>query len=96
MLASGVAHDFNNLLSAITLSAKLVQTVVDDAGASSDLLVIQESCARGAALVAQLLAFGSKQQMNVGAFDVDALVRDIQRLLSRVLGRRHQRDAWLR
>ncbi len=86
LLASGVAHDFNNLLSAITLSATLVQAAVSDSEADADLRVIQESCERGAALVAQLLTLGSKQKMNVGAFDVDVLVRDLERLCRRVLG----------
>lgn len=86
LLASGVAHDFNNLLSAITLSARLVESEVEDSDAKDDLQVIQESCARGAALVAQLMALGKKQALNVSIFDVDGLMHDLQRLLCRVLG----------
>lgn len=86
LLASGVAHDFNNLLSAISMSAKLVGHALEDDDAHSDLRVIHDACARGSALVAQLMAMANREEMKVGPCDIDALLRDLQRLFQRVLG----------
>lgn len=86
LLAGGVAHDFNNLLSAITLSAEMLSSAVEDPATKADVEIIRESCERGSSLVAQLLALGRRTELRIAPFDVDEMLRELERLLDRVLG----------
>jgi two-component system, cell cycle sensor histidine kinase and response regulator CckA len=86
-LAGGVAHDFNNLLTVILSCADALQ---DDfrAGAPVKLEEIQEIRAAGeraSGLTRQLLAFARKQVIAPVPLDLNAVVRDSEKLLRRVL-----------
>jgi signal transduction histidine kinase/CheY-like chemotaxis protein len=86
-LAGGIAHDFNNLLTVVFAHvgflrkepdlAENVRTAVDD---------VENIAARGAALVRQLLAFSRQQRLAPRVFDLNQVVRDLQRLLAPILG----------
>lgn len=86
-LAGGVAHDFNNILTAIRGFA----TLLDQDGDADDLrsLYVQEilkASDRAASLTRQLLAFGRRQVLNPVVLDVNASIRDMSKLIQRLIG----------
>ncbi|HEY3927087.1 MAG TPA: response regulator [Candidatus Koribacter sp.] len=86
-LAGGVAHDFNNLLMVITSYTELML----DAMADSDPLrkkaqEVLKASARAASLTRQLLAFSRKQVLDPQIHDINILLREMSKLLARVLG----------
>jgi two-component system cell cycle sensor histidine kinase/response regulator CckA len=86
-LAGGVAHDFNNLLTVIIGSADLMRA---DGGAHTphaDMIeMIRQSAERGAALTRQLLAFSRKQVLAPVVLNVNHLIRNVEKILSRLIG----------
>jgi PAS domain S-box-containing protein len=84
-LAGGIAHDFNNLLTAIggyteLLLDKLPPEQRDDAEQ------IRHAADRAAALTKQLLAFTRRQVVQRESLDLNDVVRDMDRLLRRLIG----------
>jgi len=85
-LAAGVAHDFNNLLTVVAANAgDLLQRTPapEQRAALEDVIAASD---RGADLVRQLLAFARQQRLEALVFDCNQLVRDDERLLSRLIG----------
>ena len=81
-VAGGVAHDFNNLLTIISGNADiLIEEYKDDR-----LQRIRDAAEVGAALTRQLLAFSRQTVVQPTTLDVNAAVRDIVRILGRLLG----------
>ena len=87
-LTGGVAHDFNNLLMAVMGSLELLRKRLPDDPAQLRLLdnAIQ-GAKRGATLTQRMLSFARRQEMDVHALDVAALVRGMVDLLERTLGK---------
>ncbi|MBW2734194.1 MAG: PAS domain S-box protein [Deltaproteobacteria bacterium] len=86
-LAGGVAHDFNNLLTIINSYAELATTNLRDGDPlKSDLEQILTAGQRAAGLTRQLLAFGRKQVMEPRVLDLNEVVGDMDRMLSRLIG----------
>jgi len=86
LLAGGVAHDFNNLLTAIKGFASLLQMTLDESDSSTEFLgEINKAADRAAALTAQLLAFSRRQLLRPEALDLNARVRDLDRMLRLLL-----------
>ena len=86
LLAGGIAHDFNNLLTVVTsYSSLLLRELPDGDPVREDLTEIHTAAKRGAALVAQLLAFSRQQVLTPQPVDVNALVTNMKQLLKRVL-----------
>ncbi|HEX7980830.1 MAG TPA: ATP-binding protein [Gemmatimonadaceae bacterium] len=86
-LAGGVAHDFNNLLCAILGYADLALGAESDPSSTrDDIEEIRKAAQRAAQLTKQLLAFGRRQIRRPTRVDVDAVVRDTDRLLTQLLG----------
>jgi CheY-like chemotaxis protein len=86
-LAGGVAHDFNNLLCAILGYADLALANQSEASTARDEIEeIRKAAQRAAQLTKQLLAFGRRQIRRPTRVDVDAVVRDTDRLLTQLLG----------
>jgi PAS domain S-box-containing protein len=86
-LAGGIAHDFNNLLTVITTSAELAADAVPrDSRVLEDLQEIVRTTDRAAQLTRQLLAFGRRQQRDLRVMDLNEVLREMQRLLRRVIG----------
>jgi PAS domain S-box-containing protein len=86
LLAGGVAHDFNNLLTAIKGFTSLLQMTLDENDASAEFLgEINKAADRAAALTAQLLAFSRRQLLRPEALDLNARVRDLDRMLRLLL-----------
>jgi signal transduction histidine kinase len=84
-LAGGIAHDFNNLLTAIggyteLLLERLPPEQRDDAEQ------IRHATERATALTKQLLAFTRRQIVQRETLDLNDVVRDMDRLLRRLIG----------
>ncbi len=88
-LAGGIAHDFNNLLTVINGYSRLLAQDVDQRDPMYDQLVeIERAGSRAADLTAQLLAFSRKQVIEPKVIDMNAVIREVQSLLGRLVGER--------
>lgn len=86
-LAGGVAHDFNNMLSVILGHAELVRLRSDlDPDLRRSLDEIHAAAERSAALTQQLLTFSRKEIVTARVVDLNAVVREIDALLRRIIG----------
>ena len=82
LLAGGVAHDFNNLLTAIKGFASLLQMTIAPADESHEFVdEIVKASDRAAGLTNQLLAFSRRQLRRPERIDLNARVRDLERML---------------
>jgi PAS domain S-box-containing protein len=85
-LTGGVAHDFNNLLMVIKGSLELLRKrVLEDPRALHLLENAQLGASRGMALTQRMLAFARRQELNVTAVAIPALVAGMAELLTRSL-----------
>ncbi len=85
-LAGGVAHDFNNILMALMGYANLLEMRMDENDPLKVYIDQILSCtAKAANLTQSLLAFGRKQVMELKPHNVDAIVKDVEKLLRRLL-----------
>jgi PAS domain S-box-containing protein len=86
-LAAGVAHDFNNLLTVIQVHAAELRRDGDLADETLEGIdEIVDAAGRAADVTRQLLAFSRKQILRPVALDLNAVVRDVEPLLRRLLG----------
>jgi len=86
-LAGGIAHDFNNLLTAIVGYATLLdRSLPPDTDVREEVHEIIGAARRAANLTHQLLAFSRKQVLRPTVLDVNQVVRDMERILQRVIG----------
>jgi PAS domain S-box-containing protein len=85
-LTGGIAHDFNNLLTAILGGLEVTRRRTED---PRSLRLIDSSISaaqRGAKLIAQLMAFARKQNLQIEYLPLNTLVSDMQELLERSVG----------
>jgi PAS domain S-box-containing protein len=86
-LAGGIAHDFNNHLTVITGYGEMLRQRL---GGSQELLQftgeILDASTRAASLTRQLLAFSRKQLLQPRAVELNALVRNLHKMLERLIG----------
>ena len=86
-LAGGIAHDFNNILTAILGNLEIARSGLDPndgrAGAIADA---EEAARRAADLTRQLLTFARHQRVEQRVIDLNALTRDADRMLRRLVG----------
>ncbi len=85
-LAGGVAHDFNNLLTAILGHSELILNRIPDAELKEDIEEIKKAGERASQLTRQLLAFSRKQMLVPQVLDLNTVIVDLGRMLSRVIG----------
>lgn len=86
-LAGGIAHDFNNILTAIRGNVDLLlETLAPGDEGTEEVHEIREAAERASALTRQLLAFSRKQFLQPRDLDLNALVRDVEKMLRRVIG----------
>jgi two-component system cell cycle sensor histidine kinase/response regulator CckA len=86
-LAGGVAHDFNNLLMVISGYTEVMLAKLDvDHPLHEKGRAIQQAADRATTLTRQLLAFSRKQLLELKVIDVNAIVQDMERLLSPLIG----------
>jgi two-component system cell cycle sensor histidine kinase/response regulator CckA len=86
-LSGGVAHDFNNLLGVIIGYAEVVQERMagqdEERGCVDEIL---KAANRAASLTRQLLAFSRQQVMDPKVLDLNAIVKDTEKMLRRLIG----------
>ena len=86
-LAGGIAHDFNNLVTVIGCSVGLIaDATAPDDPRQEDLDQIKEAADRAATLTRQLLAFSRRQILQPKPLNLNAVVRNMEKMLQRVLG----------
>ncbi len=85
-LAGGVAHDFNNLLIPILSYAEMIRESLDAGDTRLGMLdEILRAGNRAAGLTRQILAFSRKQVLDMQPLDLGALIRDLEKMLARLL-----------
>jgi two-component system, cell cycle sensor histidine kinase and response regulator CckA len=86
-LAGGVAHDFNNLLMIIRGCAELLDHhKADPQRIGGYIKQINDATSIAASVVQQLMAFSRKQVPEKSALDFNAVLRDLRKMLPRLLG----------
>ncbi len=86
-LAGGIAHDFNNMLTVIMGVGELLRERMDDTEELRGYVDSILSAARkSASLTHQLLAFSRKQLLHPELIDINAVIRDAEKLLRRIVG----------
>jgi signal transduction histidine kinase len=85
-VAGGVAHDFNNLLTVINGYSQLLLTGPLAADTRDEVEQINKAGRRAAELTNQLLTFSRRQLTDVVPLDVNAVIRDAEPLLRRMVG----------
>ena len=86
-LAGGVAHDFNNILQAILGYCEiLIAGTQEEDKRKQDLLEIRKSAQRASNLTRQLLTFGRRQVISPTVLDLNALITNADKMLSRLIG----------
>jgi CheY-like chemotaxis protein len=82
-----VAHDFNNLLSVITsYGTLLLADFPEDDRRCEDLRELLEAAKRASHLTRQLLAFSRRQLVQPTVLDLNSVVSNVERMLSRIIG----------
>lgn len=87
LLAGGIAHDFNNILSAMMGYGELLHKSLqgDDRLQRYSEQVVALS-KRGGELTRALLLFSRKQEMSPEPIDLGRVVRELEKILDRILG----------
>ncbi len=86
-LAGGVAHDFNNMLTAIMGYAEMILGGLHrDDPLYHHAQGIRKATDRAAALTRQLLAFSRKQILQPRVLNFNAVVKDTEQMLRRLIG----------
>jgi PAS domain S-box-containing protein len=86
-LSGGIAHDFNNMLLPIIGYSDMILARLDPADPSVvELTEIHRAANQAAALTRQLLAFSRKQVVKKTTFDLNNHLREMTRMLSRIIG----------
>ncbi len=85
-LSGGIAHDFNNLLGVIVGNLDLAMSRVDGE-VRRYLEAALLASERGTSLTHRLLAFARRQTLNPAVIDPNAVIRSMEDMLVRTLGR---------
>jgi PAS domain S-box-containing protein len=86
-LAGGIAHDFNNMLTVILGYGQTLLTKVEsDPSWRTPVEHIVKSASRATTLTRQLLAFSRKQILQPRVLDLNAVVRDLEKMLRPLVG----------
>lgn len=85
-LAGGIAHDFNNFLTAIIGYASIMQLKMrNDDPLRPNIDMILSSAEKAANLTSSLLAFGRKQIIDLKPIEINSLIRQSAKLLTRMI-----------
>ena len=85
--AGGIAHDFNNLLTGILGYCDLaLDDLAEGAEGRAEVTAIRDTARRAASLTQQILAFSRRQVLQPSPLDLNAVVRDMQGMVERLVG----------
>ncbi len=86
-LAGGIAHDFNNLLTVISGNCQLSLFELKEGDSlKGNIEEIKAAADRAASLTRQLLAFSRRQVLDMKVLNLNAIMRDLEKMLRRVIG----------
>jgi len=86
-LAGGVAHDFNNILTAISgFASLLVLDFMDNEQINYYAKQILDSVDKASSLTRKLLSFSRKQPIELKPLNLNDVVVNIEKILSRIIG----------
>jgi PAS domain S-box-containing protein len=86
-LAGGVAHDFNNILTTIIGNAELVLDELDEKSTLYGMIEQTiKAGERAAVLTRQLLTFSRKQIVQPRIIDLNDILKDMEKMISRLIG----------
>ena len=86
-LAGGIAHDFNNLLMVISgYSEFLLERIGDEPTLRGHAQEISNAAGRATSLTRQLLAFSRKQMLAPKIMDLNSVVSENVKMLTRLIG----------
>ncbi len=86
-LAGGIAHDFNNMLFVILGQLELIMNNMDmDDDLFASLEEIQKAARRSSDLTRQLLAFSRQQPVAPRVINLNSVIEDMLKMLSRLIG----------
>jgi len=86
-LAGGIAHDFNNLLMVISGYCEfLLERIGPEPAVRGPAQEIAKAASRASDLTRQLLAFSRKQMLTPKVLDLNGVVTDNLRMLTRLIG----------
>jgi signal transduction histidine kinase/ActR/RegA family two-component response regulator len=89
ILTGGIAHDFNNGLGIVIGNLDLLERLVRTHPTAAELCAeAREGALRCADLIRRLLAFARRQPLHPRQTDVNVLIDNITKLISRTLGER--------
>ncbi len=86
LLAGGISHDYNNLLGVILGNADLLLETTPTGVQQRYAEQIKKATRRAVELTRQLLAFSRKQILYPVILDLNAVVRDVGKILHRLIG----------
>ncbi len=87
LLASGIAHDLNNIFGVIIGFSDLsMKSIGTNHPLSENLMRISDSALKGAQITRQLLAFSRRQVISPQDINLNDIVKDTLKLLSKTLG----------
>ena len=86
-LAGGIAHDFNNLMNIVLGHTQLLsaETPLTER-MQNGLAQVRRAAERATSLTQQLLAFSRKQVLRPKLVNLNEIVADVEKMLSRVIG----------
>jgi len=86
-LAGGIAHDFNNILTAIIGYTTMILEGLNPASRDREMAQrVLKAADRATSLISGLLAFSRKQKMELIPCDLNAILREQENLLHRIIG----------
>jgi two-component system cell cycle sensor histidine kinase/response regulator CckA len=86
-LAGGVAHDFNNLLTVIKGYSQIsLLDLKENDPLRGNIQEIEKATQRATDLTRQLLAFSRRQILNPIVLDLNVLLKDLEKMLRRLIG----------
>jgi two-component system, cell cycle sensor histidine kinase and response regulator CckA len=95
-LSGGIAHDFNNILGVIIGYTEALQERIPAQNEFREAIdEIQRAGKRAASLTQQLLAFSRKQVLEPKILDLNAVVRDMEKMLDSLMGEHIELDLQL-
>ncbi|HYV98081.1 MAG TPA: PAS domain S-box protein [Gemmatimonadaceae bacterium] len=86
-LAGGIAHDFNNLLTVIGGDSEILLTDLEADDPRRSLVAdIRDAGTRASSLTRQLLAFSRRQVLEPKVINLNDIIRNTEKMLTRIIG----------
>lgn len=81
-----VVHDFRNLIAAILSGLRIISRKAQSEEIGAHVAMIEATAIKGSRLANQLLSFSSRPDTEIAPVDLNALIRDLEYLLTQAAG----------